>query len=381
MDKKILLSGAAALIMGAGLFAAPASANITFSHSGEANLSALMGDWCNVNTAALADNADFATAVTQGTADDGCGTANEEAPLWTTDSDLEWSAGGTLANGLGVSISDAAAITLSGAFGSVTFEDGGDSAATKARVNSDADIDIIGDTVGAHNTATAGTAGMVVTYAAPSMGGMDLFVSYAPNSNGGNGDTAIDTDNGDYTDTIGFGASFSLDNITIGAGFENATFNGPSTCYEVGDVFVAATGAGDPTANTALLAQAAEVAGGDVCGDQNIISLGATMAAGDLSLNAGYSKLDSEEADKTVMNLGLGMAVGAYNLTLDYVDAKLAYVEDVADTAQTVIAVGASTNLGDGVDLGLSFSNNQINIVGTGAHTNYRAEAKLTVTY
>jgi len=372
MDKKILLSGAAALIMGASLFAAPASANITFSHSGEAKLSALMGDWCSQNSADLNDNTDFAGAFDPADAD-ACSGAGEETPLWTTEAALDWAAAGTLANGLGVSLDQDAVITLSGAFGSVTFEDGGDSAATKARVNADGKPDIIGDTLGGHNTATSGTAGMVVTYAAPSMGGMDIFVSYAPNSEGGNAADASDTDDADFTDTIGFGATFSLDNITIGAGFESASYKGDATCETDPNL--------SDTSALGALAAASEIAVGEACGDETVTSLGATMTTGDLDLNAGYSKLDTEGGDMTTMNLGLGMAVGSYNLSLDYVNSKLAYVADVTDTDQTVIAVGASTNLGDGVDLGLTFSNNSVNVSGTGAHTNYRAEAAVTITY
>jgi hypothetical protein len=384
MDKKILLGGAAALIMGASFLAAPASAAIEITHSGEAKLTAIMSDHCNLSDANLGDNADFShasadTALVTLAADECVG--NEESPLWSTSSKLDWSASGTLANGLSVSVDQDAAIGLSGAFGSVTFKNGGDSAAKSAMVHGQGDIDVAGaNGIGGHSVATAGTAGTVVTYQAPSMGGMDLYVSYAPNS--ARDDTDADplaTDNSEFTDTIGIGAAFSMDALSISAGWESATQNvivPAVTCLATaGDKTLAVT-----SANGAV-AEADTVSGGTVCGDQTLMMFGAAMTAGELSINAGYSKLDSEEADLTTMNIGLGMDVGAYNLTLDYVDSTKGYLDTAVSDKQTVIGVGASTSLGDGVDLGLSFSNNSYNVAGTGAHTNYRAGAELKITY
>jgi predicted porin len=370
MDKKILLSGAAALIMGAGLFAAPASASITIEHSGEASLSILMSDHCNYTQADIDDSPD--TTVNSGatTPNATCASKGEENPLWTTDSKLDWSASGTLANGLSVSTSQDADINLSGAFGSVTFKSGGDSAVKASMVNSDGDVDVEGEfNLKGHSTATSGTDKMVVTYQAPSMGGMDLFVSYAPNSAG------TKYDNAAYTDTIGFGASFNLDAMSISAGYETATANTAGNCG------AAPAGLGTAaTASTGVAVQADELAGGAYCGDMTLMAFGASMSAGELSINGGYSKLDTEEADQTTLNVGLGMDVGAYSLGLDYVNNTKDYLLATADK-QTVIGLSATTALGDGVDLGLSFSNNSYNVANTGAHTNYRAEAKITVNY
>jgi len=370
MDKKILLSGAAALIMGASLFAAPASANITLSQSGEATLSILMSDHCNTNDVNLTD-----TAVAAVFAGDGHGATaahpdactDEENPVWSTDvGALEFEASGTLANGLGVTVKDNGEISFDASFGTLTFA--GDPAIKAARVGGAADPDVVGWSLGGHADGTSGSGGgMVVLYQAPSMGGMDLFVSYAPNSGGD--DEVGDT----FTDTIGFGAKLSLDAVTIGAGFESATNNGSADC----DTALALAD-GDAAAGT-FLAQAREF-GGAICGDETVMAFGAEFAAGDMTVSAGYSQIDSDQADQTVMNLGLGMDVGAYALTLDYVDAERDYTTDVADT-QTIVAVGASTPLGDGVDLGLSFSNNQMAVAGTDSHTNYRAEAKITIKY
>jgi hypothetical protein len=135
MDKKILLGGAAALIMGAGFLAAPASAAIEISHSGEATLTAVMSDHCNKSAKDLADGPYTDATAGADVVSDGACVGNEESPLWSTASKLDWSAAGTLANGLSVSVDQDAAIGLSGAFGSVTFKNGGDSAAKAAMVN------------------------------------------------------------------------------------------------------------------------------------------------------------------------------------------------------------------------------------------------------
>jgi hypothetical protein len=382
MDKKTILGGAAALIMGAGLFAAPASAAIEISHSGEATLTAVMGDWCSVTDKTISDVTNGIAAETNVAAASNastCASANEESPVWDTSSKLDWSAGGTLANGLSVSTSQDADINLSGAFGSLTFKKGGDSAAKSAAVNAAGDLTVVGDDLGGHTQNTSGTAGVVVTYAAPSMGGMDLYLSYAPNSGIAADGTPSDYDNATYTDTIGFGAAFAMDALSISAGWEAATADG-SSC--VSRANAGAVTAVDPAAGD-LKAQADEVLGGAFCGDETLMNIGAAMNVGDIALNVGWSKLDTEEADKTTMNLGLGMDVGAYNLTVDYIDSTLDYGTNFVayNDKQTVIGVGASTSLGDGVTLGLSFANNSYNIAGTGAHTNYRTEAELKVVY
>jgi hypothetical protein len=376
MDKKILLSGAAALIMGFGFATAPAQASaISLSTNGEASLSILMSDHCNVDDAVIGDTTIAANDAHGDTSADAlaCTADNEENPYWTTDSSFEWTASGTLANGLTVSADDGKKVSFGGAFGNLSFKAGGDSAVKAARVGGEADPDVVGNSLGAHPNGTSGTAdGMVALYQAPSMGGMDLFVSYSPSSDDS------DEDGSDFTDTIGFGAKFSLDQITIGAGFEAASNNDSASC----DTPLGIDGAdeGDDAAEGTLIAQADEMAGGTVCGDESVMGIGASMSVGDMTVNAGYSKLDSDGADITKLNLGLGMSVGDYSLTLDYIDATKDYVEAISDD-QTIIAVGASTSLGDGVDLGLTFSNNQYSVAGADAHTNYRAEAKVTITY
>jgi len=365
MDKKILLGGAAALIMGAGLYAAPASASaISVDWSGEATLSAVFADACNENPADLDAN----TAITGAT--DALSGCTDDLPVWATSSEYKWSAGGTLANGLGVSVGDAAAdgvaITLSGAFGSVSFEDGGDSAVKAALPNSDGDIDVTGEKFGGHALSTSGTAGYVVNYQAPSVGGLDLYISYAPSSE----NAATNTDK--YLDTIAFGAKMAAGDITIGAGYETASANANACAGQT------LTVTGTP------LAQSIAAFQGQNCGDQTLMGIGASMSVADLGLNVGYTALDTEGGDTTTYNIGLSTSMGAYSLALDYVNSTLDYASthaDAVDSTQTVLAAGVSTNLGDGVDLGLAFSNNSVNVLDQGAHSNYRAEAKLTITY
>ena len=55
MDKKILLSGAAALVIGFGVYAAPASAAISLSYEGEGAITASMSDSCSTFSGDLLD--------------------------------------------------------------------------------------------------------------------------------------------------------------------------------------------------------------------------------------------------------------------------------------------------------------------------------------
>jgi hypothetical protein len=383
MDKKILLSGVAALLISGSMFATSASASaVSFGWEGEATLSAVFNDACSdsdvdtdssSNAAVVADHAADSVHTSCLTGD------SEDLPIWATSSELKWSASGTLANGLEISIGggtsraeDGDAITLSGAFGSISWEDGGDSAVKAALPNSDGDLDVSSrDGLGGHTLATSGTAGYVVNYQAPSMGGMDLYLSYAPSSN--NSDLNDDA----YLDTIAIGATMSAGDITIGAGWETATANTNAHA----DYENANGGANCVAGGTANLAHvASDEQGGQFCGDQTLMGIGASMNVGDLALNAGYTTLDTEEADKTTYNIGLETSVGAYTLGLDYVNSSLAYEADSTHD-QTVIGASLSTALGDGVDLGLGFTSSSVDVAETGAQTNYRAEAKLTISY
>jgi len=388
MDKKILLGGAAALLLGAGLFAAPASAAIEISHSGEAKLTATMTDACSVRalgTGDIQDSAMFGAAATGRVVSTTASAAtcatntSEESPIWDVTSKLDWSASGTLANGLSISTSQDGDLNLSGAFGSLAFKKGGDSAAKGAMVNSVGDIDVAGEFgLGGHAVKTAGTAGVVVNYAAPSMGGMNLLISYAPNSNISATGTpaAVVNSTTDYTDTIAFGANFAAGDLSISAGWENADAPAAVTSACATGLITRATAATDTMAE-----QADIIGGADVCGDQQLMMLGAAMSVGDIAINGGWSQLDSDEADVTTINLGMGMSVGDYSLTLDWVNSEKAYDLASIKDDQTVVGIGASTSLGDGVTLGLNFSNNSYNLAGLGAHTNYRAHAELKAVY
>ena len=456
MDKKILLGGAAALIMGAGFLSAPASAAITITHSGEAELLATFSDTCAAQASPLtqdfdqldavagggpgganpggdstsargaiatflgatyaedednADNAQFQAYLANLTG--GLGTSaptdddlnwnvtfvdnscvgNAESPLWSTTSKLDWSAAGTLANGLSVSVDQDAAIALSGAFGSVTFKNGGDSAAKASFAAGDGDLTVAGSGFGGHALATAGTAGTVVTYAAPSMGGMDLYLSYAPNS--ARDDTAaspLETDNSDYTDTIGIGAKFNVGDITLSGGWETASFNTSSTqassnvCDYTSTVVIA-----DPANTNSEITAAAlidDVYGTEECGSQTLMVVGAAINVGGIGLDAGWSKLDTGEADRTTTTFNLATTAGDYDLSVGYTNAVKASYLAGADTTQTAIAATVSTALGDGVKLGLTVSNNKYDDNsqatsrgGAGATNDFLAEGVITITY
>jgi hypothetical protein len=438
--------------MGAGFFAAPASAAIEITHSGEAELLATFQDTCAAQADALtADFVERDVDITAGDADGATGTrgaiatflgatyaedednvdnaqfqaflanltggvgtsaptdddlnlnvtfvdnscvGNAESPLWSTTSKLDWSAAGTLANGLSVSVDQDAAIGLSGAFGSVTFKNGGDSAAKASFAAGDGDLTVAGSGFGGHALNTAGTAGTVVTYQAPSVGGMDLYVSYAPNSaRDDTADTPLDTDNSDYTDTIGIGAKFSVGDITLSGGWEAASFNASSTqsssnaCDYSSTVVIAdaAAGSNDSIAASALID---DVYGTEECGDQNLMVVGAAINVGGLGLDAGWSKLDTGEADRTTTTFNLATSTGDYDLSVGYTNAVRSSKLAGADTTQTALAGTVSTALGDGVKLGLTVSNNKYDDYsqatvrgGAGATSDFLAEGVITISY
>ena len=388
MDKKILLSGVAALLISGAMFAAPASAAISVSHSGEAKLTATFNDACSDSDVDLSTSSD-ATAdnVTSLSLHTACsGNDSDDMPVWATTSKLEFGASGTLANGLGVSVDIGAGaaggagseIALSGAFGKIAWKDGGDSAVKMALPNAQGDLTVASrDDLGGHSVATSGTAGYVVGFTAPSVGGMDLFVTYAPSS----GNSAVNDDA--YLDTIAIGAKMSAGDITIGAGWESASYNSNASSA-AGCVASSAAIDVDGTdgALVNLAATADTLLGGDLCGDQSLMGIGASMALADMTINAGYTKLDTDESDKTTYNVGLSTSVGEYTLGLDYVNSSKTYI--LASTTshdQTVIGASLGTSLGDGVDLSLGFTSSSVDVADTGAHSNYNAEVELKITY
>jgi hypothetical protein len=388
MDKKILLSGVAALMMSSALTAPSASAAIDVSMSGEAKLTATFNDACSDSDVDLSTSSD-ATAdnVTSLSAHTACsGNDSDDMPVWATTSKLEFGASGTLANGLGVSVDLGAGaaggagseIALSGAFGSIAWKDGGDSAVKMALPNGDGALTVSSrDDLGGHSLATSGTAGYVVAFTAPSVGGMDLFVTYAPSS----ANSAVNDDA--YLDTIAIGAKMSAGDITIGAGWESASYNsnaGTAAGCIASTAAIDVDGTDGALVNLAATADA--LLGGDLCGDQSLMGIGAEMALADMTINAGYTKLDTDEADKTTYNVGLSTSVGEYSLGLDYVNSSKSYI--LASTTshdQTAIGASLGTSLGDGVDLTLGFTSSSVDVADTGAHSNYNAEVELKITY
>ena len=409
MDKKILLGGAAALIMAGSMYATPASASISLELGGEASLTATMNDACltqqaadNLNTAlddtdlgdgnanALADDAtitegndgDGAVAGTVTYLADPCGGADEDNPVLGFGKEISISAGGTLANGLEVSFSDTLDLTdtgaeegafelaLGGAFGTITFKDGADSAVDAAMVGDTSGADVTGalDLEG-HILATSGTDGTGILYQAPTMGALDLYIGYAPNS----GDTGDDT--AEYLDTFSIGMTFSSGDLTVGGGFESAT-------SENNDCDLAAVALADVAITAAALFD--DAYGTEHCGDQDLVAIGAEYAMGDMTFSAAYSELDTGEADQTSVSFGVATTISDIDLAVDYTTSENDF-GPVADE-QNVVHIGLSTALGDGVDLSLDVSSNDIAIASEanggghgGEFTTTFAEMKLAV--
>jgi hypothetical protein len=423
MDKKILLGGAAALLLVGNMYATPASAAIDLSIGGEAKLTGAMSECgpdaeaandleemleahsgSQIGVAAAATSAEVdtyitgtiknTTAVAMTATDEDlehkyiagpCAGADRSGIDWGFGKKLTISASGTLANGLEVSFSDelnltsvakeeeAFDLTLGGAFGSLQFKTSAPSAVDAAMVTGKKDLDVNGTNLGFHDTETSGSAGMGILWNAPSMGDLDLYLSWAPNS-GGDG-----LNNAAYENTFGFGAVMNTSAITIGAGYEAASADATNgKCKEV----VADDYHADQTAQQIT----DTIFGGDYCGDQTLMYVGATMDASNIGINIGYSVLDTDEADKTVMSIGASTTVSDIDVSIDYRNTVKDYEFGASadQDEQTVIALGLGTSLGDGVDLGLSFSTADTSLLSEsmagGGDTNYYfAEASLTV--
>jgi hypothetical protein len=419
MDKKILLGGAAALLLAGSMYATPASANIELSIGGEAQMIATSTDTCFtaganttrellltpltsyagttdaalntfINGLGLGHNAAVFTADTAGKSDtavtfdtDPCGGLDPDNPVLSFKKEITIGASGTLANGLEVSFDDKIDLTdvageqgafelaLGGAFGTLKFKDGAPGAVDAVLINK-FDIDGAGNQdAGKFSTETAGTDGTGILYSAPSMGALDLHISYAPNS----ADSGYD--NAAYTDTMGLGMTYTGSGVTVAAGMESADANAAGAC-----TVIAAGGADALTASHAMVKA---LLGGNVCGDQTLTYVGAEFTVADMTLNAGYQVLDTDEADVTKMGIGIDTTVGDYDMNVSYRTGEVAYaVESLEDTTD-IIGVELKTALGDGVDFAINVSSNKNSrasegvVTGKGSQSNVYAAATLTV--
>jgi hypothetical protein len=415
--------------------ATPANAAIDLSISGEAEVSAVMGDVCSnadaadttviaaldvANLAAVnALNADITITETAAVAaadgvvaqpaasvaavasnnvsfdESGCDGNNEDNPVLGTDAKFEIAASGTLANGLTIDYSNSAAlddysITFGGAFGSLTVKPGV-SAIDEAMVGDTSGADVTGNDFGGHTLTTDGSAGNALLYTAPSMGNLDFMLSYAPNGD----DSGLD--DADYMDTFGIAAVFNADMMTISAGFENASSDetcGPVTfAFEAATQSFASTEAADgKTTDDAATITAVELTadglydsiyGTDLCGDQSLMAVGAEMAAGEFTLSAAYTTIDTDEADRKTTSVGVGSSFGDYSLAAGWANTVHSYAAGDLEDEQTVMDVTLETALGDGVDLALTFSQNDMSKAsqanGSGDTNNYRAGMTVTV--
>jgi hypothetical protein len=388
------------------MYATPASASIDLSIGGEAKLTGSMSE-CGPADASITPlqlvNAQEGTSTAAGALDaqivawnaastyadardtdsftlaSPCGGADRSGIDWGFGKELSIGASGTLANGLGVSFSDTLDLTdtgaetgafelvLDSAVGSLTFKDGAASAVDAAMVTGKKNLDVNGNNLGAHKTETDGSAGMGILWNAPSVGNLDLYVGWAPNS-GGDG-----LDDAGYENTFSIGAVMTAGDIEIGAGYEAASSSN-AACGEASTDY--------NTANVSLAGLANAIYGGDYCGDQTLMYIGATMSAADIGFSAGYSIFDTDEADLTVMSIGASTSMGAYDVAIDYRTNSKDYLYQNAEDTQAVVAVELGTSLGDGVDLGVVFSTSDVSMVSeqhVGDTNYYFAEASLTV--
>jgi predicted porin len=244
-----------------------------------------------------------------------------------------------------------------------------------AHVGGDGDISVSanGPGFGGHALGTSGTADMVVGYSLPSVGGLGINLSYAPNSAG----TGLDSS--EFKDTFGIGVSMSMDMLSLSAGFESAE-SSDTTCWTK-EVTVTAA---DQTA-AALLDS---VYGTDICGDESLMVIGASMNAAGMAINAGWSELDSEEADRQTTSINVSTSVSDYTLNVGWTNSVKSSALAGADTEQTTIGGSIGTSLGDGVDLTVKFASNEYDDEsqavargGKGATNHFYGQVELAVNF
>jgi len=396
MDKKILLGGAAALIMAGSMVATPASANISLELSGEAKVTLGMSDSCGdapataatqatvtgeatlaaLNTATgitfTSDSAASMAADTVTFTDYRCSpvTADNDNPVWGFGKEIGISASGTLANGLEVAFSDTLDLTdvdaeegsfeleLGGAFGTLVMGSV-DSAVDSTSVGMPGELD--------HDLATDGAAGFGLSYSLPTMGALDVAISYFPNAD----DAGLD--DSEYMDTFGIGAAFDAGMATVSFGFESASSNDASCAVSAAAIHTITTAADLITA----------VYGDSVCGDMDVMAIGAEMPVSDLTLSAGYSTIDSDSADRNTMSFGVETSVGDYTIGAGYAVQTLEHELGGNEDETTAVNFTAETALGDGVDLTFEFIQTDADLFsqaqGAGENSTYEAEIALVV--
>ena len=396
MDKKILLGGAAALIMAGSMVATPAAAGISLELSGEAKVTLGMSDSCGdapataaaqndvtgettlaaLNTATgitfTSDSAGSMDVDTVTFTDYRCNpvTADNDNPVWGFGKEIGISASGTLANGLEVAFSDTLDLTdlnaeegsfeleLGGAFGTLVMGSV-DSAVDSTSVGMPGELD--------HDLATDGAAGFGLSYSLPTMGALDVAISYFPNAD----DAGLD--DSEYMDTFGIGAAFDAGMATVSFGFESASSNDASCAVSATAVHTITTAADLITA----------VYGDSVCGDMDTMAIGAEMPVSDLTLSAGYSTIDSDSADRNTMSFGVETSVGDYTIGAGYAVQTLEHELGGNEDETTAVNFTAETALGDGVDLTFEFIQTDEDLFsqaqGAGENSTYEAEIALVV--
>ena len=382
--------------MAGSMVATPASANISLELSGEAKVTLGMSDSCGdapataaaqndvtgettlaaLNTATgitfTSDSAGSMDVDTVTFTDYRCNpvTADNDNPVWGFGKEIGISASGTLANGLEVAFSDTLDLTdlnaeegsfeleLGGAFGTLVMGSV-DSAVDSTSVGMPGELD--------HDLATDGAAGFGLSYSLPTMGALDVAISYFPNAD----DAGLD--DSEYMDTFGIGAAFDAGMATVSFGFESASSNDASCAVSATAVHTITTAADLITA----------VYGDSVCGDMDTMAIGAEMPVSDLTLSAGYSTIDSDSADRNTMSFGVETSVGDYTIGAGYAVQTLEHELGGNEDETTAVNFTAETALGDGVDLTFEFIQTDEDLFsqaqGAGENSTYEAEIALVV--
>lgn len=325
-------------------------------------------------------------------------------PHFVIGKELYFDVTGKLANGLVVSFKDTLDLTdtddkedsfelsLGGAFGTILIQDD-TNAVDKMLIGtagSGAKTAYDGITLNnhpyeisdGHETSTSGSEdGLNLIYFTPSFAGLDLAFGYNKNTDN------LGLDNSEFNDTysVGFGYETYIGDVvlSLGGGFEKAISDNdtPANCLTT-DLATA-----DAASDSGDFFEG--LYGSSKCGDETLSAIGADIGYGEFTLSSAFSNLDTTDgSDMSVWSVGIARTFNDIDYTVGYSEETLDYArnkvngDEVQDTSK-IVMLEAVKPLGEGVDLGLNFSNAEIDRaseeLGNGPEDAWRAGVSVTL--
>lgn len=329
---------------------------------------------------------------------------NTDTPHFVFEKELFFDVTGKLANGLVVSFKetldltdtnaneDAFELSLGGAFGTILIQDDTNAvdkmligtAGSGAKTAYDGSVlsnhtYAISD---GHKTSTSGSEdGLNLIYFTPSFAGLDLAFGYNKNTDN------LGLDNSEFNDTysVGFGYETFIGDVvlSLGGGFEKAISDTDTSANCLTTDLAAADAANDSGEFFDGLY------GSSKCGNETLSAIGADIGYGEFTVSSAFSNLDTTDgSDISVWSVGIARTFNDIDYTVGYSKETLDYArnkvngDEVQDTSK-IMMLEATKPLGEGVDLGLNFSNAEIDRaseeLGNGPEDAWRAGVSVTL--